>query len=69
MKDKCEYYHIHKWSEPSLEPDENGTLYTDNQCLKMSENSECFCEGDLDFCDIDAPNYDDDDFFQPHLGE
>jgi len=48
---KCEHYHIHKWGEPPLEPNESGTLHTENQCKIKKGNPEVFCNGDLSFCD------------------
>jgi len=48
----CKYYHIHKWGEPPLEPNENGTLYTENQCKIKKGNPEVFCNGDLSFCEV-----------------
>jgi len=49
---KCKHYHIHKWGEPPLEPNENGTLHTENQCKIKKGNPEVFCNGDLSFCEV-----------------
>ena len=50
--EKCKHYYIHKWGEPPTEPDENGTVETENQCKIKKGNSEVFCNGDLLLCEV-----------------
>ncbi|MCP4394511.1 MAG: hypothetical protein GY804_09640 [Alphaproteobacteria bacterium] len=51
MKTVCKHYHIHKWGEPPLEPDENGTIETELQCEIKKGYNLTDCDGDLDLCD------------------
>lgn len=55
---KCKDYYVFTWAEPPLEPDENGTQYSEGRCKKRKGGVLCFnngvyCEGDTDCCDID----------------
>ena len=52
-KGKCEHFHIHKWGEPPLEPDENGTIETEPQCKIKKGYNMVLCNGDLDLCELE----------------
>jgi len=49
---KCEYYNVHNWCEPPIEPGENGTLVTEYQCKKAKGYFNAMCDGDKELCNL-----------------